>query len=262
MTAIGSPAQAQVLDASFRTSFPQGELITIGKPIHYGHAWRLQQRLHSDRVSGRRVDTLILLQHLPVYTVGRRTKPGHVRQIHFSGHNNVPIESVTRGGSVTYHGPGQLVAYPILALSRYAPGPKTYVRMLEEVLLRTLARSNVNGYRVTRAPGVWTGSSCGEAKIASIGARVELGVTLHGFALNVDLNLSPFFRIVPCGLDGCRMTSMAEIARAPVSLELVGRHMAESFSSVFQLEWRRPYPGTMMPSWVEEEPTISSSGED
>ncbi|HEU4500642.1 MAG TPA: lipoyl(octanoyl) transferase LipB [Nitrospira sp.] len=262
MTAIGFPAQAQVLDPSFRTSFPQGELITIGKPIDYGHAWRLQQRLHSDRVSGRRVDTLILLQHLPVYTVGRRTKPGHVRQDHSSSHDNVPIESVTRGGSVTYHGPGQLVAYPILALSRYAPGPKTYVRMLEEVLLRTLARSNVNGYRVTRAPGVWTGSSCGEVKIASIGARVELGVTLHGFALNVDLNLSPFFRIVPCGLDGCRMTSMAEIARAPVSLELVGRHMAESFSSVFQLEWRRPYPGTMMPSWVEEEPTISSSGED
>jgi lipoate-protein ligase B len=134
--------------------------------------------------------------------------------------------------------------------------------MLEEVLLRTLARLKVNGYRLTRAPGVWTGSSCGEAKIASIGARVDLGVTLHGFALNVDLDLSPFSRIVPCGLDGCRMTSMAEITGAPVSLELVGRHVAESFSSVFQLEWRRPYPGTTMPLWIEEEPTISASGED
>jgi lipoate-protein ligase B len=207
------------------------------------------------------VDTLILLQHLPVYTVGRRTKPAHVKQDLSSSHDDVPIESVTRGGSVTYHGPGQLVAYPILALSHYAPGPKTYVRMLEEVLLRTLARSNVNGYRVPRAPGIWTGSSRGEAKIASIGARVDLGVTLHGFALNVDLDLSPFSQIVPCGLDGCRMTSMAEITGGPVSLELIGRHMAESFSSVFQLEWSRPYPGTMMPSWIEGEPTISTSGE-
>jgi lipoate-protein ligase B len=256
VTAIDFPAQAQALDPFFKRSCPQGELITIGKPIRYGIAWGLQQRLHSDRVSGRRVDTLVLLQHLPVYTIGRRTNPGHVRQGLSSGHDDLPIESTTRGGSVTYHGPGQLVAYPILALSRYAPGPKTYVRMLEEVLLRTLARSNVGGYRVKRAPGVWTGSSGGEAKIASVGARVDLGVTLHGFALNVDLDLSPFSRIVPCGLDGCRMTSMAEIMRAPVSLELVGRHMAESFSSVFQLEWKRPYPGTMMPSWIEEERTI------
>lgn len=262
MTAIDFPARAQILDPSIKTPFPQGELITISKPLQYGIAWRLQQRLHSDRVAGRRIDTLVLLQHLPVYTVGRRTKPAHVRLHLSTDHDDVPIESVTRGGSVTYHGPGQLVAYPILALSRYAPGPKTYVRMLEEVLLRTLARSNVNGYRLTRAPGVWTGSSCGEAKIASIGARVDLGVTLHGFALNVDLDLSPFSRIVPCGLDGCRMTSMAEITGAPVSLELVGRHVAESFSSVFQLEWRRPYPGTTMPPWIGEEPTISASGED
>ena len=262
MTAIGSPAETQVLDPSSTASFAQGELLTIGNPIQYEIAWRLQQRLHSDRVSGRRGDTLILLQHLPVYTVGRRTKPGHVRQDHSSSNVDVPIESVTRGGSVTYHGPGQLVAYPILALSRYAPGPKTYVRMLEEVLLMTLARSDVNGYRVTGAPGVWTGSSGGNAKIASIGTRVELGVTLHGLALNVDLDLSPFSRIVPCGLEGCRMTSIAEVTRAPVSLDLVGRHMAESFSSVFQLEWRRPYPGTGMPPWVEVNPTIPSSGED
>lgn len=256
MTVIGFPEQAQLLDPLIRSSCPQGELITIAKPIRYGIAWGLQQRLHSDRLSGRRVDTLLLLQHLPVYTVGRRTKPGHVRPGLSSDYCDVPIESTTRGGSVTYHGPGQLVAYPILALSRYAPGPKTYVCMLEEVLLRTLARSNVSGYRIKRAPGVWTESSDGEAKIASVGARVDLGITLHGFALNVDLDLSPFSRIVPCGLDRCRMTSMAEIKRAPVSLEVVGRHMAESFSSVFQIEWRRPYPGTIRPSWSEEERTI------
>ncbi len=261
MTATGFPAQATVSDRPFVTSRRQGELITIGNPIRYAIAWDLQQRLHSERLSGRRVDTLVLLQHLPVYTVGRRTRPGHVGQDLSSGHD-VPIESVTRGGSVTYHGPGQLVAYPILTLSRYAAGPKTYVHMLEEVLLSTLARSNVDGYRVSKAPGVWTRTSCGEAKIASVGARVDLGVTLHGFALNVDLDLSPFSRIVPCGLDGCRMTSMAEIKRAPVSLELIGRHMAESFSSVFQLEWRSPYPGTMMPSWAEEQPAITAPEED
>jgi lipoyl(octanoyl) transferase len=263
VTAIASPAQARDLVPCFTTSSrPQGELITIGDPIRFGIAWELQQRLHRERLSGTRVDTLVLLQHVPVYTVGRRTKPGHVRHVLSSSDDAVPVESVTRGGSVTYHGPGQLVAYPILELSRYAPGAKNYVRMLEEVLIRTLARSNINGYRIARTPGVWIRWACGEAKIASIGARVDLGVTLHGFSLNVDLDLSPFSRIVPCGLAGCRMTSMAEIKQGPMSLELVGRHMAESFSSVFQLEWSQPYPGTSIRSWLQEQPTIPTSEED
>ena len=226
--------------------------MTCRHPIDYSIAWGLQQRLHQDRLSGRREDTLLLLQHLPVYTVGRRTKPLHVRQLS-SDHAGVRIQPVTRGGSVTYHGPGQLVAYPILAISQHAPGPKRYVHMLEEALLRTLARSGVNGYRVATAPGIWTRSFQGEAKIASIGIRVDRGITLHGFALNVDLDLSPFSRIVPCGLEGCRMTSMAEVRQAPLSLELIGQHLAESFSSVFQLKWRIAFPGTLMPPWFENQ---------
>jgi lipoate-protein ligase B len=244
---MGASLLEQALDpASASPPVRQGELMLFQHPIDYSSAWGLQQRLHQERLSGRLEDTLLLLQHLPVYTVGRRTKPLHVRQLS-SDHAGVPIQPVTRGGSVTYHGPGQLVAYPILALSQYAQGPKTYVHMLEEALLRTLARSGVNGYRVPTAPGVWARSFRGEAKIASIGIRVDHGITLHGFALNVDLDLSPFSRIVPCGLEGCRMTSMAEVTQAPLSLELIGQHLAESFSSVFRLKWRTAYPGILMP---------------
>jgi lipoyl(octanoyl) transferase len=180
----------------------------------------------------------VLLEHLPVYTVGRRTRSIHL------GHGKsalretgATVEPVNRGGSVTYHGPGQLVGYPILRLSQYVSGPKAYVRLLEDVLIDTLALSGVNGYRIPHQPGVWTGLDQNVAKVASIGIRVERGVTLHGFSLNVDLNLSPFAHITPCGIEGCQITSMAEIMKSPVSLPLIARQLAEIFSSTFHLEW-------------------------
>jgi lipoate-protein ligase B len=222
-------------------------LLTFADPICYSAAWSLQQRLHADRVSGNRADTLMLLQHLPVYTAGRRTKPIHLKpEVAFSGDLGLPVVTVNRGGSVTYHGPGQLVAYPILALSCFACGAKDYVHMLEEVLIQTLRAWNISGHRMATAPGIWVRDQRGEVKIASIGARIDRGVTLHGFALNVSNDLIPFSRIVPCGLEGCRMTSMAEIRRTPVSLQMVAKELARTFSTVFQVEWTHASPASVM----------------
>lgn len=217
---------------------PPGTLLTFQDLVPYPQGWALQQRLHAERASGTRVDTLVLLEHLPVYTIGRRTKLDHLGRGEAAlRETGALIEPVNRGGSVTYHGPGQLVGYPILRLAQYAAGPKAYVRLLEDVLIDTLALSGIIGYRRDRQPGVWTRSERGMAKIASIGVRVERGVTLHGFALNVDLDLSPFTHIVPCGLEECEITSMADIMQLPVSLPMIVRQVAEVFASVFHLEW-------------------------
>ena len=226
---------------SLITNPPQpGVLMTFRNPVRYSAAWSLQQQFHAERLLGNRPDTLMLLQHLPVYTAGRRTRPVHLHpEVASSGDLGAPVVTVNRGGSVTYHGPGQLVAYPIFALSRYARGAKAYVHMLEEVLIRTLRGWDIHGYRVEKAPGIWIRDRQGEAKIASIGARIDRGITLHGFALNVTNDLVPFSRIVPCGLEGCRMTSMAQITQTPVSVHVVAEELAKTFSTVFHVEWTR-----------------------
>jgi lipoate-protein ligase B len=206
--------------------------------MRYSVAWTLQRQCHEDRLSNKRADTLMLLEHLPVYTAGRGTRPAHLKSLSASSaHAAIPIEAVNRGGSVTYHGPGQLVGYPILALSRYAPGAKAYVQLLEEVLIRTLLHWNIQGYRVAKAPGIWVLHRKGESKIASVGARIERGVTLHGFALNVMNDLRPFSDIMPCGLDGCRMTSLAELVQSSCNVPAAAERVAKEFSAVFGLEW-------------------------
>ena len=215
-----------------------GVLITFTKPMRFSAVWALQQQFHAERLAGTRSDTLILLEHLPVYTAGRRTKPGHLKPECIS--SDIPVETVSRGGSVTYHGPGQLIAYPIVALTHHAPGVKAYVRLLEEVLIRTLRCWDIQGYRMEKAPGVWTRSQHREVKIASIGARLDRGITLHGFALNVNNDLAPFSRIVPCGLEGCRMTSMADMLEMELPLPLVAEQVAKAFSTIFHLEWTTP----------------------
>ena len=239
--------QSAIVHAPGSCSPRSGVLLTFADPICYSAAWSLQQRLHADRVSGSRADTLMLLQHLPVYTAGRRTKSVHLKpEVASSGDPGLPVVTVNRGGSVTYHGPGQLVGYPILALSRYACGAKDYVHMLEEVLIQTLRGWDIQGHRMVTAPGIWVRDQRGAVKIASIGARIDRGVTLHGFALNVSNDLIPFSRIVPCGLEGCRMTSMAEIRRRPLSIQVVAKELAKTFSTVFQVEWTHASPESVM----------------
>jgi len=205
--------------------------------LDYGTAWALQRRLFEDRLAARCPDTLLLLEHEPVFTAGRTARAEHWGGDEFATHvAGVPVFRVERGGSVTYHGPGQLVGYPILKLDRFCDGPRAYVRSLEEVIIRTLARWGITGRRVQKLPGVWVGERQ-PAKIAAVGTRIERGVTMHGFALNVTVDLRPFSHIVPCGLADCRVTSMAELVAGPVDLAGVRRCVADRFADVFELEW-------------------------
>jgi lipoate-protein ligase B len=205
--------------------------------LDYGTAWALQRRLVEDRLAARCPDTLLLLEHEPVFTAGRTARANH-----WGGDEcatrvaGIPILRVERGGSVTYHGPGQIVGYPIIQLNRFCEGPRAYVRKLEEVIIGALGQWNIAGRRLERLPGVWVGGGP-PAKIAAIGARIERGITLHGFALNVTVDLRPFSRIVPCGLAGCRVTSMAELVAGAVDPDEVRRCLAERFADVFGIEW-------------------------
>ncbi len=217
------------------TSVP-GVLIQPGR-LDYETAWALQRRLFEDRLAARCPDTLLLLEHEPVFTAGRTARADHWGGDELATHvAGVPIHRVNRGGSVTYHGPGQLVGYPILKLNRLCGGPRDYVRNLEEVIIRTLARWGITGRRINKLPGVWVGESQPE-KIAAVGTRIDRGVTLHGFALNVTVDLKPFSWIVPCGLADCRVTSMAHLAADPVDPAEVRRCVADRFAEIFDLEW-------------------------
>lgn len=259
----GAEAAAPQISSSLalgpNASRRSGVLVTFRDPVLYSVALRLQQQCHAERLAGSRNDTLLLLEHLPVYTAGRATRPLHLRPEPASLDNvPIPIEAVNRGGSVTYHGPGQLVAYPILRLSDYAPGAKSYVHMLEEVLIRTLRRVGIQGYRMAKTPGVWVSDRNGDAKIASIGARIDRGITFHGLALNVVNDLRPFSNIVPCGLDGCRMTSLAEILEAPVSMPAVYGHLIGEFSAVFRVEWTVRVSEGLKTTAADAEPVSTS----
>ncbi|NOT95460.1 MAG: lipoyl(octanoyl) transferase LipB [Nitrospira sp.] len=244
--ADGSRQSLDVTEHECRPSPQEGRLVQFPKPVPYDEAWILQRQLQEERIAERQGDTLLLLEHQPVYTLGRSTKPTHwtcgeeiLRQ---TGAN---VQSVDRGGSITYHGPGQIVGYPILKLSHYCSGPKQYVRKLEEVVIHTLARWSIEGYRVEKTPGVWVRWRDADAKIAAIGVRINHGVTLHGFALNVDLDLSPFSHIVPCGLTACPITSMAEIRQSPLSISTVAQQVAQEFAQTFNVQWMHLPPEIM-----------------
>jgi len=170
--------------------------------VPYGEALEWQRSLAEARIAGRlERDVLLLLQHPPVVTLGRTARAGHVLEPH-----DLPVFEVERGGDVTFHGPGQLVGYPILDLGGYRRDLHWYLRTLEQALIDALARLDIHAERKPGYTGVWT--SRGTRKIASIGVHVKQWVTSHGFALNVTTDLSQFDRIVPCGIAGVVMTSV------------------------------------------------------
>lgn len=190
--------------------------------LEYTQAWQLQRDLHADRVADRIGDTALLLEHPPVYTAGRRTEP------HERPQDGTPVVDVDRGGKITFHGPGQLVGYPIVKL----PGHVLvvdYVRRIEEALIRTLADHDLATGRVPGRSGVWLPASAGrpERKIAAIGIRVSRGVAMHGFSLNCDVDMGWYDRFVPCGIADAGVTSLdRELGRdiappdvAPVVIE-------------------------------------------
>ncbi|MCP9438633.1 MAG: lipoyl(octanoyl) transferase LipB [Nitrospira sp.] len=224
-------------DPNVDDRFQNGILLLFNTPVSYATGWILQSRLHQERLLNKRPDTIIILEHDPVYTMGRSTRPDDrptdERILRATG---ADVQVVNRGGSATFHGPGQVVVYPVLKVTTYAAGPKRLVWLLEEVILRLLARWNIEGYRLAQKPGVWVLSPF-LAKIASIGVRIQQGVSLHGFALNVDMDLSPFGLIRPCGLADCRMTTMSHLGVTGLSVATVKRDLAELFSEVFGIEW-------------------------
>ncbi len=214
-----------------------GTVLIFPKPVFYSFALELQSRFHRERMLDLRPDTVLILEHHPIYTLGRSA---HVS--HWGGNeealraNGTELHRVNRGGSVTYHGPGQILVYPILRLAHHAAGPRQLVWLLEEVIIRVLNLWKVDGYRIDKKPGVWV-MAPEPSKIASIGIRVERGITLHGFALNVDMDLTPFQRIHPCGFTNCPVTSMAALLKTTLSVTDIKHDLAQMFGSVFALLW-------------------------
>ncbi len=228
-----------VVAPSLNSIHPAAIVQVFSEPVPYLTAWDLQSRLHQERLQNLRPDTILILEHSPVYTLGRRTQPSD-----WGGRESIlcadgaELHHVNRGGSVTFHGPGQIVAYPILKVDRYAAGPKHLVWLLEEVIIRLLNDWDIAGTRIAGKPGVWV-MSPEPQKLAFIGIRMERGVTLHGIALNVDLDLAPFQRIHPCGLADCRVTSMASVRASRISVDVVKQALAQSFIEVFSLSETR-----------------------
>jgi lipoate-protein ligase B len=191
----------------------------------YGEVWKLQQELVAQRQRDEIADTLVLVEHPDVITLGRRQSS----QANVVAPGDVPIFEIERGGDVTYHGPGQLVGYPILKLDGDERDLHVYLRNLEEALIGVCADLGLDG---RRNPG-WTGVWIGERKVASLGIAVRRWVTMHGFALNVATDLSRFAAINPCGLDAAVMTSLSRELGREVALDAVEPLVIARFSSVF-----------------------------
>lgn len=195
--------------------------------IEYGDALRIQRDLHEKILSGAAQSTLLLLEHPSVYTAGRRTED-HERPV-----NGVPVIDVDRGGKITWHGPGQLVGYPIVKLKEPTK-VVDFVRTLERALIATLKHFGIQGYQICDNSGVWLNDSRGERKIAAIGIRVAKGIVTHGFALNVNPDLSYFEQIIPCGIPDVITTSMSAELGRDVSFEEVLPILSEELAIEFE----------------------------
>jgi lipoyl(octanoyl) transferase len=199
--------------------------------VPYGEAWELQRSLAAAVSQGAIPDTVMFLEHPPVITLGRRTEEG---ELHLPEGAEVDILETDRGGKSTYHGPGQLVCYPILDLTRHGQDVKRYCRDLEEALIRTLAAVEVEATRIEGLTGIWVQSP--PRKIASIGVHITKWITTHGYALNVDLDTAPFTEwITACGLADASFTTIAEELGRPVDLDDVRPLAAHAFAEVFDL---------------------------
>jgi lipoate-protein ligase B len=205
--------------------------------VPYGDALALQHRLVEARKRGALKDTLLLLEHPPVFTLGRNANdsniiasPDLLRQL------GIEVFRVERGGDVTYHGPGQLVGYPILDLHNFRLDVGWFVRSMEQMLIGALDDFGIQGKRIDKLVGVWLDTPGGEAKLVQIGARIEQWVTYHGFAVNVDPSLAHFELIVPCGISDKAVTSMARVLNQPIEMRAVRERVAARFAEAFGVE--------------------------
>lgn len=197
--------------------------------LEYQTAFALQRKIHSEVASGDRTNTLLLLEHPSVYTAGKRTQSFELPN------DGTPVINVDRGGRITWHGPAQLVGYPIVKLLK--PTELVgFVRTIEGALIKVCEDFGISAVRIDGRSGVWISDAKGDRKIAAIGIRVASGVTMHGFALNVAPDLSAFSQIVPCGIDDAAVTSMANELERKISISevspVVAKHLLEALGKV------------------------------
>jgi lipoate-protein ligase B len=209
------------------------------EPVDYAEAYRIQTRLWERNLSGEEPDSLLLLTHPPTFTIG---KSGSIENLLVDrdalGEQGMPVFFTDRGGDITYHGPGQLVGYPIVDLRRRGKDIHAYIRDLQEVLIRTLADFSVAAHRDEEHIGVWVG----DEKIAAIGVRVRKWVTMHGIALNVNPTMDHFSYINPCGIVDRGVTSLSRLLLREVDMEEVAERFTDRFAEVFAVNAHRMPP--------------------
>lgn len=241
------------------------EALWLGR-LSYGPVWELQERLQDRLIEAKRAQPpeplphlLLLVEHPPVYTLGKNGNDEHLLISRERAQaNGIEYFEIDRGGDLTYHGPGQLVGYPILDLDRVFTDIGRYLRTLEETIVRTCADFDIATHRVEGRTGVWTGTGAEERKICAMGIRCSRWVTMHGFAFNVTTDLDPFGDIVPCGISDRGVTSLAqELGREP-EMATVRRRLIGHFSDAFGLPVREPEsdPTEVLSGYAPEAPAL------
>lgn len=205
----------------------------------YEPVWRAMQRFTDERDAGT-IDELWVVEHDPVFTLGQAGKDEHVL-----APGDIPVIHVDRGGQVTYHGPGQIVVYPLLDLRRLRIGVREYVNRIEQAIIDTLEEWNIHAERHEGAPGVYAAG----AKIAALGIRVRRGCSFHGLAFNIAMDLEPFLRINPCGYQGLRVTSMVDLG-GPSGMEAVKPALLAHLARQFGLELQAATGPSGLPSFA------------
>jgi lipoyl(octanoyl) transferase len=211
--------------------------------LPYAHARELQRRLETARLRETIPDVLLLLEHPPVYTKGRRSTPEELPMGEdWYRMQGIEVTDTDRGGRVTYHGPGQLVGYPIVSLRPYGDDVHEYIRRMERLMIESLGEWGVEAGCIDGQTGVWAG----DRKIGSIGVHVNRGITTHGFAINVNNDLQPFEWIVPCGIEFCRMTSLSRELGAEQDMDAFMDTTVRIFGEIYEREPLEVEPAELM----------------
>ncbi|HEY6435623.1 MAG TPA: lipoyl(octanoyl) transferase LipB [Ignavibacteriaceae bacterium] len=198
--------------------------------IDYKEAWDLQKEIFSKRVSGEVEDFLLLLEHPNTYTLGKTADKENLKGSEdYLNENRISVYDIDRGGDITYHGPGQIVGYPIVDLNNWFKDTHKYLRALEEVIIKTCAEFNLSCERNSKYTGVWLD----DKKIAAIGIKVSRWITMHGFALNVNTDLSLFNGIIPCGIQDKSVTSLSKELNRTIDIQEVKEKLLRNFKEVF-----------------------------
>ena len=194
----------------------------------YQEVWAYQKEIQAKRIAGEIEDTFLMVEHEPVYTLGKNANENHLLQ---SRDQSVDVFNIERGGDITFHGPGQLVGYPILDLSNYKKSVSWYMRTLEQIIIDTVSEFGIEAKRIEGLTGVWVG----DEKIAALGVRIRRWVTMHGFSINVNTDLTFYDGIIPCGIFDHGITSMEQLLCQPQDMEKVKKVVRSKFGYYFIL---------------------------